>query len=527
MKEKEISRDAFQEHLANFKIEQSVNKGKRRRRTVQAAMKKEEVKRKIISTKAKHAAQEMVKEIYTPFKEQAKIHKALRPMNTGKIVMAICGRRFGKTTVAVNEVIDHAVEVPGSRIWYIAHTEKQAYRIAWVEMLNWRLDKRGNRKMPYLPEGLIEKKREDQHVVLLKNGSRIEFLGTVKELPMLGAGLNFVVFDEFPGIPWSVWFDIVRPMLIDYRGNALFIGTVPDPVKHDISIDFIEMYEDILYGRAAKKHKAFNFDSFCNPHINKQEIEEQINDLKRKGRENDARRLYYGKYTREYGVVFPRFKYKQHTMEPMELPGNWIRVMALDPHPVKPAIALWCAISPNNHFYFYREMEFSVDGHTLPVPEMVYDINEVENKYKESITTRLIDPTYAKVDQQAVGSKNVKELFQDYGLWFDVADRRDDVFFHRLTDMLVDEPEPTFHIFRSCPGLIRQIQNATWESWGSAKARAERGPKDKIKRGDDDYRHCAKYIINSNIRDYGMRDKLSEYRHNLNQRWHKQREMFR
>jgi hypothetical protein len=467
-------------------------------------------------------AEQKVKDLYQPFPEQQRIHDALRPMCSGQIAMAITGRRFGKTTLAVNEVIDHAIEIPGSRNWYIAHTEKQAYRIAWREMLDWRVDKDMKRHPPYLPPELIEKKRIDLHTVKLHNGSLIEFLGTIHELPMLGAGLHFVVFDEFPGIPWSIWFDIVRPMLIDFRGNALFIGTVPDPIKHEISLDFIDMYEEILFKKIRTNNKAFNFTSFCNPHINHEETKRQIRDLKRKGRMNDAKRLYHGKYTREYGVAFPTFEYDRHTVEPIEIPKNWTRIMAIDPHPQKPTFALWAAIDPRNHYWFYREMEFSTGERALTIPEIAYDIVEIENHAKEKVHMRVIDPTFAKVEQAILGAKNVKDLFKDYGMWFMEADRRFDTYYHKVTDMLVEQPEPTFHIFRSCPGFIRQMKNATWDTWGSAKARSERGAKDKLKKIDDDFLDCSKYIINSPLRHIDM-TQVNNYRADLNRRWAQRR----
>jgi len=226
-------------------------------------------------------AREAVEKNYTPYKEQQEIHDALQPPLSGKVVMVITGRRFGKTTIAVNEIIRRAIDMPGSRIWYIAHTERQAYRIAWKLMLNWRLDKDKKKNPPYLSEKLIKEKRKDLHTIELWNGSLIEFLGTVKELPMLGAGLHFVVFDEFPGIGWAVWYDIVKPMLLDFNSDALFIGTVPDPIEYDITPEFIEMYEDALMKRYGLV--GFNFSSDCNPYINKEKLEKDIQDLERKG----------------------------------------------------------------------------------------------------------------------------------------------------------------------------------------------------------------------------------------------------
>lgn len=528
-------RKALQEELARYHVGEMDKREKKRKHTPMAQRKTpgckgyrraEKTKEKIRMTIGRKRATETLKDLYHPFAEQQEIHDALRPMCSGKIAMAITGRRFGKTTLAINEIVDHAVTMPGSRCWYIAHTEKQAFRIAWVEMLEAHVDKDNKMCAPYLPSELVKKKREDQHYVVLNNGSRIEFLGTVQQLPMLGAKLHFVVFDEFPGINYAAWVDIVRPMLIDHRGNALFIGTVPDPIEYSIEIKFIEMYEEFLYGKAENKnYKGFNFSSFCNPHISHEELKQQIKDEERKGRGRNAQRLYYGKYTREYGAAFPKFDYDKHTVEPIKLPGDCVRIMAIDPHPQKPSYALWCAIDKRKHYWFYREMEFVNEERALTIPEIAYEITDVEDQNKEKIHMRLIDPTFAKIEQSILGAKSVNDLFKDYGLWFNEADRRFDTYFHRVKDMLVEEPETTFHILRNCPGFIRQMKNATWDSWGSARARAERGAKDKLKKGDDDYLDNSKYIINAPVA-YGMLNdaSIATYRSQLNKRWQRQRE---
>ena len=177
---------------------------------------------------------------YRPHKSQMVIHDALRPALSGKIVMVITGRRFGKTVLAVNEIVQRAIETPGSRIWYVAPTKEQAHGIAWRLMIYERRDKDNKKLPPYMPGELIKKKREDKYFVELYNGSLIEVKGTQDPIFLLGHGLHFVVFDEFHSIPYNVWDDDIRPMLNDYNGDALFIGTLPDPKVHPITQEFLD-----------------------------------------------------------------------------------------------------------------------------------------------------------------------------------------------------------------------------------------------------------------------------------------------
>lgn len=464
---------------------------------------------------------------YEPHPSQWKIHDALSPPLRGAVVMVIAGRRFGKTVLAINEMVKRALNIPCARIWYVAPSEKQAFMVAWRLMLRPRIDKETGKKLPpYLPEEYILKKREDQHYVELTNGSLIEFKGTIEELYLLGVGLHFVVFDEFPGIPYSVWQDTIAPMLGDYNGDALFIGTVPDPKVHDISMEFINMYEKYLHGNF-RNAKAFNFETFDNPYLNHAYYKARVKELEKKGLHADAQRIYYGKYTRQYGSVFPAFSEEKHTILPVDLPRNWLRVYAHDSHPQKPHCGLWCAINKESHYWVYREKEFvTQSGRPMTIDEISYDIMVTENNEHDDVKARFADPTFAKVDLNVTAGRpqSVLDMFRRNGIYFRTADRTFITFFNKMTDMLVDVPEPKIHIFRSCPNTIRQMKDYTWEAWASIRARQEKGTKDKPKKVDDDFVDNLKYIINSGVKPIDM-GQISAHRAELNRRWQAEKEL--
>lgn len=454
---------------------------------------------------------------YVPHKNQIEIHQALRPFCVGNIVMVIAGRRFGKSVLAVNEMAKRAIEIEGARIWYLAPTKEQAFMIAWRLMLHPTFHD-GIKFPPYLPPESIHKIREDKHYIELKNGGLIEFKGTQDEVFLLGAGLHFVVFDEFPTIPWTVWYDTIKPMLADYNGDALFIGTIPDPKVHYITKEFVEMYESVLMNPGPHQ-KAFNYTSFSNPHINSQKIKNDIADLNKKGRSADAQRLYFGKYTREFGKVFSNFIYSHHTVEPFEVNQTWTRIMAVDPHANKPIVAVWAAIDPRGHHWIYREMEFKYDdGRPMTVDEAAHEMTEIEAAAGEQISARLIDPTFAKMEQRIIGAKSVRDMFRDCGLFFREADRAFMPFYNTFKDMLVTVPDPMVHIFRSCPQTIQQIETMMWDSWASAKARNEKGAKDKPRDTNNDFSDCLKYIVNAHYRPIS-RENIKAAREQLLQRW--------
>ena len=425
--------------------------------------------------------------------------------------MCIAGRRFGKTILAVNEIVKRAIEIPNARIWYIAPTKDQAYRVAWRLLFR------------YLPRDQISKTRDDRHYVELKNGSLIEFLGTQDQITLLGAGLHFVVLDEFPTIPWTVWIDTIKPTLMDYNGDALFIGSVPDPKIHDITSEFLEMYELLLH-KPTETAKSFNFSSFSNPYLNKNKLEKDIEDLKSKGRGDDAFRIYYGKYTREHGRPFAKFSREKHVVLPAQFPLSWMRLMAVDPHQQRPHYALWVAVDEREHWWFYREQKFmfTSEDRQMTTREVAAEIMRIEAAAKERIMARLIDPRSSKIEYRAVGEASIGKIFRDCGLFFRDGNSDFNSFFQTFRDMLVDYPEPRVHITANCEEFIWQIENATWESWASLRAREEKGSKDRLKKVNDDYLDCAKYILNSNIRPID-RQAIASFRQGLEQKWAEQR----
>ena len=126
--------------------------------------------------------------------------------------VAVCGRRFGKTFLAIRELARFARQ-PGKRVWFIAPTRGQAKGIAWEKLkdrllqLNW-----------------VRKINESELSILLVNGSTIELRSADAYDRMRGYRVDFTVFDEFADMDQDVW-TVVRPTLADSGGHALFIGT--------------------------------------------------------------------------------------------------------------------------------------------------------------------------------------------------------------------------------------------------------------------------------------------------------------
>jgi phage terminase large subunit-like protein len=176
-------------------------------------------------------------------------------LDKSRFRVLVAGRRFGKTTLAVNELFMNAMKSPCSLNYYIAPTYRQAKQIAW-KMLK-----------TIVPEEIISKANESELIIEFVNSSTIELKGCDNPDSLRGVGVSFVVVDEYAVVSnaENLWAEVLRPMLIDTGGRALFIGT-PKGLNH-----FYSLFQK---GEAEQDgFKSYRFTSYDNPYIDRKEID--------------------------------------------------------------------------------------------------------------------------------------------------------------------------------------------------------------------------------------------------------------
>ncbi len=133
--------------------------------------------------------------------------------------VVVAGRRFGKTHLALVELLRAAVGGGEKRAWYVAPSARQAKRIAW--------DRLKELTKPFQSG----KANESDLSVRLRGGGVIALRGADRYDSLRGHGLDFVVLDEYASMRPECWTEVLRPALADRRGGALFIGT-PQGCNH-------------------------------------------------------------------------------------------------------------------------------------------------------------------------------------------------------------------------------------------------------------------------------------------------------
>ena len=127
--------------------------------------------------------------------------------------VAVCGRRFGKTHLALRELAKFASK-PNQRVIYVAPSYKMAKNILWKKL---------KRKLVSL--NWVKKINETELSLELVNGSEIQLKGAENYDALRGTGNNFIVIDEAADIAPEAWYEVLRPTLSDTGGHCLFLGT--------------------------------------------------------------------------------------------------------------------------------------------------------------------------------------------------------------------------------------------------------------------------------------------------------------
>jgi phage terminase large subunit len=135
----------------------------------------------------------------------------------------VAHRRAGKTVACINEILTRALATnkQNARYAYIAPYYKQSKTIAWDYLKRY-------------SEQIRVKSNEAELWVELFNGSRIYLFGADNPDSLRGLYLDGCVLDEFADMKPSIWGAVIRPLLTDRKGWAIFIGT---PKGHNAFYD--------------------------------------------------------------------------------------------------------------------------------------------------------------------------------------------------------------------------------------------------------------------------------------------------
>lgn len=208
----------------------------------------------------------VLKSPYSPRDLQQKLQLEL-----GRFNVVVAHRRFGKTILCVNQIIQQALSNTKQRpqLCYIAPTKEQAKRIVWKYFKEYSNFIEGiNYNEAELRIDFPDRKIDGVKVA----GATVYVLGAEDPDTLRGMYLDGVVMDEVAQMPKSVWSEVLAPALSDRGGWAIFIGT-PKGKNY-----FFELYEQASKGISPdglpiKGWKAFMFKASETGYVSQDELE--------------------------------------------------------------------------------------------------------------------------------------------------------------------------------------------------------------------------------------------------------------
>ena len=189
-----------------------------------------------------------------------------------------CGRRFGKTEAGKLDVLTRFLQ--GQRCWWLAPTYMTSSQV-------WRDLKQATREAHDLRINEAERRLD------LPNGGMLAIRSTWRADLLRGAGLDFAVLDEAAFMDASVWPEVVRPMLLDRSGDALFLSS-PNGRNW-----FWELYQ-LGQDSTQQQWAAFQFSTLGNPLI----APDELDDIRRITPQRVFQEEYLAEFVDDAGQVF-------------------------------------------------------------------------------------------------------------------------------------------------------------------------------------------------------------------------------
>lgn len=391
--------------------------------------------------------------------------------DTHRFRVVNCGRRFGKTSLAVWEMFAFAAAKDDVKVAYIAPNFQQARDIAWTD-----LKKICEPVAVKINETRLEIQIRTQH----KGTSTILLRGWESVESLRGQAFNFLVLDEVASYRnfWLNWQEVLRPTLTDKRGQGLFIST-PKGFNHWYDLyNFQDEDDDYI---------SFHFTSYDNPHIPKDEIDKARLEVT----EDRFAQEYLADFRKMEGLVYKEFSRTKHVFddddEEFEELGRFSKIMVgVDFGYTNPAAAI--TIKKDYDARYWITEEWYKRGKTdaqiadyvasisqnecYPDPENAGGIAELENR---ELNIREVRKGKGSVQN---GINVVRELFKSNRLF----------------------------IHRSCKNLIWEL-----ETYAYPDKKPDRNEDENPVKENDHALDAIRYCLMMQGTDFEERESVSQY----------------
>ena len=395
-----------------------------------------------------------------------------------------CGRQWGKTTLAVMEMVACAFAKKDREIAYFATTFDQSRNIAWAML----------KKMAH---GALAKPPNESRLEIHlrtqdKGSSRITLRGFENVETARGQQFDLLVIDEVAQMRnWLYsWQAILEPTLAFRKGKALFIST-PKGYNH-----FYEMFEK---GQVENKYyKSWRFTSYDNPFLPVEKIEQ----AKENSTEDYFAQEYLADFRKHTGLIYKEFDRKAHMVEvpnfdSLQGPG-WTYSRSIDFGYGHKSALIYFAIN-NNGTEIY-----AFDG--------MYKEGMTESQIAEVVKTKDAGKVITNPVADSAQPMTIQQL-QEMGVSFSPIEKGPDSVKHgiamvaQLLKVRADTGKPTLMFNKDLAWIRDEFERYSWMENKSADEGTIKEVPNKV---NDDAMDAIRYFAMS----YKKRQKLPEYNKN-------------
>jgi hypothetical protein len=260
--------------------------------------------------------------------------------------VAVCGRRFGKSTMAGKDL--EVKLLPGNykrRFWIVGPTydlgEKE-FRVVWDDMIvRLQLGRDKRVKKSY------SKKQGDMYIEF-PWGSRVEVRSADHPESLVGDALDGVIMSEAAKHKQETWERFIRPALADRLGFADF-PTTPEGYNW--------LYELWAFGQNPDipEYASWKFPSWGNPHVYPEgRTDPEIRLLERTTAPEWFMQEIGADFASFVGKIFPEWDETRHVRKHKFNPA-WPNYIAFDWGYTNPLAAIEFQVSPMDEVFVWRE----------------------------------------------------------------------------------------------------------------------------------------------------------------------------
>lgn len=199
----------------------------------------------------------------------------------------VCGRRFGKTFLAITWLMHNAMREPGLH-YYVAPSYVMGKSIAW-------------RLLKELAGDFAESKNEAELWVEFRNGGVVQIKGAEKRDSLRGVALESACMDEFAFFSEETWSEVIRPATSDKQAPVLFITS---PAGWNWAKD---LYDYAMAGKD-DNWKAWTYTTAEGGNIKQEEIESARRELP----ERTFNQEYLASFEMLANRVYSNFERRDH-----------------------------------------------------------------------------------------------------------------------------------------------------------------------------------------------------------------------